>query len=166
MQRRTVLLIRSQELGWTELRLVLQSMNDVRVVGEATNAARGIELAILLNPDVIIAAAELEGTSLLPLLIDLHRSACATSRIILLASQLHPHELVAIDDVDFVGYLLWSDLSSETLRLCLAAVIVGDFVVASRAVAKAFIEAQRCAARAASAPTQLSSAAIRSLRPI
>jgi DNA-binding NarL/FixJ family response regulator len=148
MQRRTVLLIRSHDCGWADLRLALGAIDDVHVVGEATDAPRGIELASQLQPDVIIAAAELDGMSLLPQLRDLHRTACPESKIIVLASHLNSDEFVAIDDVRVAGHLLWHGLSSETLRHSLAAAIGGDVVVVSHGVAKAFLEAQRRALRA------------------
>jgi two-component system nitrate/nitrite response regulator NarL len=143
MQRHTVLLIRSNDCGWADLQLALSEMNDVQVVGEATDVPRGLELAMLLQPDIIIAAAELDGASLLLPLADLHRTACSKSKIIVLASHLRYDHFVAIDDIRIVGHLLWSDLSSESLRHSLQAAIGGDVVVVSRPVAKAFIEARR-----------------------
>jgi len=155
MQRRTVLLISSDDCGWAGLRLALDAMAGVRVIGAATTVAHGVELAMLLQPEIIIAAAELEGTALLPLLSELHRTACARSKIIVLASQLRPDDLAAIERVDITAYLLWRDLSSEALCHCLAAVITGDVVVASQPVATAFLAAQRRTALALPALVRL-----------
>ena len=154
MQRRTVLLIRSNDCGWTDLRLALGEIANVYVVGEATDALRGVELAALLQPDVIISASELDGKPLLPRLFDLHRTACTKSKIIVIAAHLNPQPFVAIDDVHIIGHLLWNDLSSETLRHCLAAALDGDVVIASRPVAKAFIDAQHRPPQAIQAPAQ------------
>lgn len=148
MQRRTVLLIPLDDCGWAEVRLALAALPGVGVIGEATSVSHGIELAMLLQPDLIIAAAELEGAALLPRLSELHRTVCARSAIVLLASRLRSDDLAAVTDVDIAVYLLWSDLSSEALRHCLAAVITGDVVVASQAAAAAFLATQRRASLA------------------
>lgn len=155
MQRRTVLLIPSDDCDWAGVRLALAAWPDLRVIGEATTAAHGVELAMLLQPDIIIAAAELEGTAILPLLSELHRTACARSRIVLLASQPRSADLAAIERVEIAGYLLWSDLSTEALRHCLAAVITGDVVVISQAVATALLAARQRGSGAHSEPVHL-----------
>ncbi|MER3439075.1 MAG: hypothetical protein C4346_16625, partial [Chloroflexota bacterium] len=155
MQRRTVLLIPSDNCDWAEVRLALAALPGVRVIGEAMTAAHGIELAMLLQPDLIIAAAELEGTALLPLFSELHRTVCARSTIVLLASQLRFDDLAAIERVDIAGYLLWSDLSPEALRHCLAAIITGDVVVIGHAAATVLLAARQCVSVAHSEPVQL-----------
>jgi DNA-binding NarL/FixJ family response regulator len=155
MQRRPVLLIPSDDCGWAGVRLALAAWPDLRVIGEATTAAHGVELALLLQPDIIIAAAELEGTAMLPLLSELHRTACARSTIILLASQPRPADPAAIERVEIAGYLLWSDLSTEALRYCLAAVITGDVVVISQAVATALLAERQRGSGAHSEPVPL-----------
>jgi DNA-binding NarL/FixJ family response regulator len=152
MQRRTVLLIPSDDCGWAEVRLALAAVAGIKVIGEAPH---GIELAMLLQPDIIIAAAELEGTALLPRLQALHRAACARSTIILLASRLRPDAFAGVDGVEIAGYLLWSDLSPDTLRCCLEAVMRGEVVVVSQAVARAFVQMRQRGAQACPAPVHL-----------
>ena len=46
MQRRTVLLVPSDDCGWTDLRRALAALPDVRLVGEATSARRALDLAL------------------------------------------------------------------------------------------------------------------------
>lgn len=155
MQWRTVLLIGSDECGWADLRLALDEIAGLQVVGEATDALRGVELAIRLQPDVIVAATELGGAPLMPSLLDLHRAARIESKIIVFAANVSPQLFVAIDDVRITSYLLWPGLSSETLRHCLAAALDGDVVVVSRSVAESFIETQRRAPQEITTPVQL-----------
>ncbi|MGH2531947.1 MAG: LuxR C-terminal-related transcriptional regulator [Thermomicrobiales bacterium] len=142
MQRRTVLLIRSPEIGWTDLRTVVETEVEIVVVGEATTAREAIELAAMRQPDLIIAAAALEGTSTLPLLVDLHRRVCPTSKIVVLAAHLDANDFPELAEAIFDGYLLWSDLSREALWRCLGVVLADDVVVGSRTVAQTFIEMQ------------------------
>lgn len=47
MQRRTVLLISSQDVGWADLRVALQTLEDVDVLGEAETAHLTIHLATI-----------------------------------------------------------------------------------------------------------------------
>lgn len=143
IQRRTVLLSSSHEFGWAELRQVLRTLEGVHLVGEATTANAVWRLASEFRPDLIIAAATLEGIAALPLLSELHRRVCPTSRIVVFASRLSPDELMLLDDASIDGYLLWSDLSLDLLGQCLSLMVTSDVILRSREVAQAFIDAQR-----------------------
>lgn len=134
MRQRTILLISSGDCGWTDLRLALGTMAEVRVVGDVRGARQAIQLATTLRPDVVIAAARVEEASALPLLRELYQDL-PTSKIIVLATSFDPADLMALDEISITGHLLWSDLSSETLRHCLAAMIASDIIVASPALA-------------------------------
>lgn len=142
MLQRTALLISSDDCGWADLRTTLRSLGTVHVVGDTTSGGQACQLAIALNPDVIITAATIEGTSVLTLLTDLHHNLSPMNKILVVAHQFSLTELVALIHLGITGYLLWSDLSRETLRHCLAAMIAGDIMIASQTVAKAFIDAQ------------------------
>jgi DNA-binding NarL/FixJ family response regulator len=140
MQRRTVLLITSPEMGWAELHAALRTLEDVQVVGEVTTAHQAIELASRLRPDVILSAARVDGVSARPLLLDLQRRGEPASKIIVFAGRLDPDLFAAVDNLRLSGYLLWSDLSAEALPHVLAAVMAGDVVVGTPTVARAFID--------------------------
>jgi DNA-binding NarL/FixJ family response regulator len=142
MQRRTALLITSDEIGWIGLRQALQSVEDVNVVGETSIGREAIRLAAAHKPDVILSAARVEQVPAWPLLRDLERDVSPTSKIIVFAARLDPDAFVALDDLDLCGYLLWSDLSAETARHCLAAILDGNVVIGSRQVAQEFVERQ------------------------
>jgi DNA-binding NarL/FixJ family response regulator len=143
MQWRTVLLIRSLQIGWADIRNVVQRLEGVRVVGEVTTANDAIGLATEVQPDFIICGAELNGHSVQPLLVDIHHRASPATRIIVMSPRLEPALFSAVNDLAIVGYLLWSDLTPDWLRHCLLALITADTVVASRSVARAFVET-RC----------------------
>jgi len=147
MPQHMLLLIRSRELGWGDLRLTLRSVDDVRVVGEATSADQATELATTHQPDVIITAATVEGASVLPVLSRILHDCCPTSKVIVVAARFDPAEVVALVDIGITGYLLWSGLCRDVLRHCLAAVIAGDIMLGNRVVARAFIDALRGGAR-------------------
>jgi DNA-binding NarL/FixJ family response regulator len=142
MQRRTVLIITSDELGWTDLRRALQAIDAVDIVGETNIAREAIQLAATHKPDLILSAASVEQMSAWSLLFDLQGNASSTSKIVVVASRTDPAAFAALDDLELAGYLLWSDLSTETVRHCLAAVLGGDLVVGSRRVAKEFMATQ------------------------
>jgi DNA-binding NarL/FixJ family response regulator len=143
MQRRTVLLISSPEIGWADLRAVLRSLRDIRIAGEATTAREAIAVAAAEAPGVIISAATVDGTSAAPLLLDLRLRVCPTSKIVVFASRLDPADFAVLGDDTLDGYLLWSDLSTGALRPCLDAVIAAGLVVVTPTVARTFI-ATRC----------------------
>lgn len=142
MPASTVLLISSHELGWTDLRKALRSLEGVRVIGEATSADQARRLAIAHTPDVVLSALTVAGEAILPLLDDLRLECCPASKILLIATHFDANDLAALADLRTVGYLLWSDLTCESLCYCLGAVITGDIMVSSRAVGLAFIETQ------------------------
>ena len=73
MRSYSVFLLPSDELGWGELRAALGKLGDVRIVGEVASLAEARRLAPGLAPDVIIAAATIEGASTIPLLNRLRR---------------------------------------------------------------------------------------------
>ncbi len=142
MGQHTALLINSGKCGWTDLRLALEAMPEVCVVGEATSVDQARQLASSYTPDIIICSARVDGASVLPLLRDLRESVCTTSRIIALAAHLDRAELTAFSALGAAGYLLWGELSIEGLRRCLAAVVGGDVVVISRGAATGLAVAQ------------------------
>ena len=140
MGPRSLLLITSDELGWAELGRAVRSLHGVCVVGEATSAEQATDFAARLQPDVVICAARVEGRSALPLLVDLRHKLCPSCKIVVLAARLDPVEAGAFADLGLAGYLLWGELSRETVCHSLAAVTGGDVVISSRAVATTWRE--------------------------
>ena len=139
----TVLLLSSEAIGWSELRQILADLPDIRVVGDTTDLAAARRLAAAHVPDTIIAATTLGNRPILPLLADLRRSCCPTTKAILLAADYAPSQLRSPEDTGVVGYLLWVDLSPALLRHCLAAAITGDVILGSGEIVRQFIAGLR-----------------------
>jgi DNA-binding NarL/FixJ family response regulator len=145
MMQRRILLLPSTDIGWTDLRLALASRADVCVVGEARDTRQLSCLAAeeAQEPDVVISAAMVEGRSVLPVLSTIRRDFWPSSRYVILAARLNSDELLAFSELGLAAYLLWSDLSSETLRSCLAVLLSDDIVLGSRAAVWRLMEALR-----------------------
>jgi len=135
MRRQRILLVSSQEFGWGDLRMALGALEEACVVGDATCLGKAMELVTACRPEVIIAAARLDGVPTMPLLTELHSRLLPASKIIVIASRPDPVEFAALDGRHIAAYLIWSDLCRETLLHCLGAVIRSDIVVRSRTVA-------------------------------
>ena len=143
MQRRTVLLIRSDACGWDDVRRALDGHPTVAVVGEAMSAHQAVDLAGAQKPNVILSAERIAGVSTLSLLVGLRTRLAPGSRIVVIASRFNPAELDGFAEIGVAAHLLWRDLSTETLGHVLTAVIQGDIVMASRDVASAYLAARR-----------------------
>jgi DNA-binding NarL/FixJ family response regulator len=50
----TVLLVRSENLAWEGLRHALETMKDVRVVGDVHDADQALELVAQVQPDLVV----------------------------------------------------------------------------------------------------------------
>lgn len=137
--QQTVLLISSDHVGWREVRAILATMPEVQIVGDTADVSAARRLAVVHNPAVIIAAATLDGQSILPLLSDLHSTCCPASKTLLFAPHYRPGPVRAPDGMGVAGYLLWSDLSSAVLRHALALLINGDVILGSQAIVAAFL---------------------------
>lgn len=151
MPRRSVLVIRSRELGWQELGAALWERDDVKVVGEPLCADRGRALAERHRPDLIFSATRVNEVLMPRVLIDLQRGPCADAKIVLFSGSIEPDVVFATDDLRLAGWLIWHDLSTDGLRHALTAVCSGEFLVGSRPVVDALFSA-RCHPSAAREP--------------
>ena len=142
-EQRTILLISSDDVGWREVRAILATLTDVRIVGDATEPDSVRHLAVEHRPDAIIATATLSGQSILPLIAELHHDCSPASKVILFAGRYEHRQLRSPQDLGVVGFLLWGDLSSTVLRYALALLLTGDVILGSRAVVATFIESLR-----------------------
>lgn len=142
MQERTILLISADDCGWSDLRAVLHTTAGVRLVGEATSAREVRRLAATAAPapDVVIAAARVEGASALPLFTAIREEYWPAVRLLVFAPRLDPGELLAFADLGVRQYLLWRDLPPRKIRHDLALVLTADIVLHSGAVATAFMD--------------------------
>jgi DNA-binding NarL/FixJ family response regulator len=142
MEPKTVLLVKSREVGWAAVDAALASMPGVRVVGETLSAGRAVDLVATLRPDVILSAAMVDGTKMRPLLADLGCGSGPSPIVVLFGQQADPEGGENGNDLVVTAHLLWGELSTDTLNHVLAAVLSGEVIVASRPVVKAFVEAR------------------------
>ncbi|MBI2760290.1 MAG: hypothetical protein HYX51_02550, partial [Chloroflexi bacterium] len=68
MAPRKALLVTSDRLGWTAVRLLLATFDDVVVADEATTLDVAVEAVRALRPDIVITESCTEGQEILPLL--------------------------------------------------------------------------------------------------
>lgn len=87
-----VLVVENQELFRIGIRSVLSGETDVRLVGEAENGSRGIELFDELKPDVVILSLRMPDSCALDSLADYFR-ADAKARIVILAEHAGDAEI-------------------------------------------------------------------------
>jgi DNA-binding NarL/FixJ family response regulator len=140
MRHYTVLLLESKTIGWTDLEAILAAMPEAEVVGTAASVAAARRLACRRAPDVIIAAATIEGQSIVPALADLRRDCCPAGKIILFDRHYTPGRPRATFDDGIAAFLLWGDLTTKLLRHALAALFEGDIILGSRAVVERYSE--------------------------
>lgn len=156
MEFRTVLLVKSRDVGWAAVDVALGAMPGVRVIGEATSAGRGVDLATTLRPDAILSATIVDGIEMRPLLADLRRGPCPSPIVVLFGQRLEAAGVREDDDMVVAAHLLWGEISADTLGNVLSAVLSGEVIVASRPVYEAFVRGRpylRTAPDEASTPT-------------
>jgi len=139
---RNVLLVASEDIAWPTLRGMLRGMPDAEVLGEAFNAADALDIATGLEPDVVIAPAELQGESSLDLIHSLHER-CPRAAIVVLSPHFIPEELAEYAEAGVRAYLLWTEMDIDVLEQCLNVAMSGDVMIGSGRVGEAFFEAMR-----------------------
>lgn len=140
--RLNVLLIESDEIGWTAVRQTLHSIPDAQIVDAVRDRSAVIQRALAIKPDVIIAAWRLEDESIIPLLRQL-RPELPDATLIVLADGYDIDELLALGDIGISGYLLWRSLLGLRLKARLHAALWHDAVVVTSEVVDAYLLAQR-----------------------
>lgn len=142
MDDQRVFIIEGEEPGWLAVRRTLAALPGISVAGSAASQRTAAQHVPEICPDAVLAAREVEGESIIPLLRRL-RPALPQTTFVLLADDYDPAELLALDDVGISGYLLWRDLRGRRLEIVLHAALVGGVVVISDPVAAAYVMAQR-----------------------
>lgn len=133
MHYRSVFLVAGTHPGWHDLARVLQSLPQVRVVGQAQAAQDTLRGVVACRPDAVIAPALLQGQSSLPLLRAL-READAERTLVVIAERGELSDLVSLLELRVGGYLIWSELSEDMLTHCLAVALTGVADAFSRQV--------------------------------
>jgi len=110
-----VLLISSPHLNWERLRALLAKQRHTQVVGQVHRQPEAVCLAAAEQPDVIIAGSDLPGVPIVALVQDL-RMASPTSRIVVVGKLLDGRDHIQLTDLGARGFLMWKDVTEETLR--------------------------------------------------
>jgi DNA-binding NarL/FixJ family response regulator len=134
----SLLLIKSDDLGWSDLRAVVRSMCELNVIGEATDATEAIQMTDDLMPNLILAGMELNGESTLPLIGRLH-TCSSRSRLVVCAGKITDDDIVPLIRAGVVLTLSWNDVSARSIYHCLAALAGSDLMIGSRAISQAFL---------------------------
>jgi DNA-binding NarL/FixJ family response regulator len=151
-----VLLLGTEELGWSQLRAVLLQLPDLRAV-EAISARQAVAAAAKMRPEIIFIAPTTPGAPA-PLLIEELHSASPNSHIVLFAAgyeSLTDEVLLPLGEVERSSCLVWSELTPRGLRACVEAIIEAPIRLGNERTARLFFEAQERHRRAAGAEIEL-----------
>jgi DNA-binding NarL/FixJ family response regulator len=140
-ERRTILVIRSRDLGWDALRRALDDLPQAHVVGDVADAGRARQLARAHQPDVILCALSVGGKAALPLLTELRRAICPHTRLVVCAMQFSLEQLVALADLGVMGFLQWGDLCAEMLHQSAPTIVTPGLLVHTKSPALVYRDA-------------------------
>ena len=108
-----VLLVDYQALHRHGVRLILDSAQDMEVVGEAGTSTEAIEQAVALSPDVVLIESGLpDGGGVAA--IRTIKQQCPSARILVLSSQGDPETFRKAAAAGAIGYIL-KDITAENL---------------------------------------------------
>jgi DNA-binding NarL/FixJ family response regulator len=141
-RRHRILLVTSRHFGWAGLREALRQAGNVRIVGETSRSDNAAEKAALLQPDAILAAADLECSSMAEL-VDRLRGNSSESKIILVGEDRDRDSLRTAFEVPAHGYFSWQEVGAHNLHLALAAVLEAGCWVASPGAVSTLAARQR-----------------------
>lgn len=140
MENPSLLLIPSDDFGWTDLRRAIYSILDMHVVSEAASINIATEVVKAMKPDIILSAATVGEQSTLPFLTNLQRDPYRQSRIVVFSNHFATEEIVALADIGIMSCMLWKDLNCNTINHLIKLIILEDICVLSRSIAKALAD--------------------------
>lgn len=114
-----VLLVDHQTLMRRGIALMLRSVKDIRIVGEAATSEDAVDRAVKLTPDVVLMECQLPdggGISAIRTL----RQRCPDTRVLILSSQGDPETFGQAAAAGAIGYIL-KDITPENLLNALRA---------------------------------------------
>jgi DNA-binding NarL/FixJ family response regulator len=150
-----VLLADDHTLVRAGIAALLGGMPEVEVVGEAVDGEEALELALRLQPDVVLMDIAMKGMNGLEATIRLHRQLPA-ARVIMVSMHATGDYLQRALKAGAVGYLL-KDAATLELRLALAAVMRGDTYLSpgvSAQIVEGFLQLDKPAGEVALTPRQ------------
>ncbi len=109
---------------------LIQSLPELRFMGEAANGADGIRLARALNPDMVLLDLNMKDMSGVDVLKSI-KAANPDARVIMLTVSDHADDLIAALQAGADGYLL-KDMEPEELVAHLAQAARGEITITPR----------------------------------
>lgn len=150
-----VLLADDHTLVRAGIAALLAGMPEVEVVGEAVDGEEALDLALRLQPDVVLMDIAMKGMNGLEATIRLHRQLPA-ARVIMLSMHATGDYLQRALKAGAAGYLL-KDAATLELRLALAAVMRGDTYLSpgvSAQIVEGFLQLDKPCGEVALTPRQ------------
>lgn len=147
METRSVVLVKSGDLGWSAIEAALRSVPGMAVVGEAREAGRALGLVEARRPDAVVSAAIVGGAAMRPLLLGLRRGACPGLTVVLLGEAPPGDEAEANGGAIVNAHLLWTGLSEATLGPLLACALSGEVILAAPPLVEAFVRGRSAGGR-------------------
>lgn len=136
LQRASVLMVASEDIGWAALRTILHDEWGVRITGDVSSAEDAIRTARAQHPDAILLAADVAGGSVTALTVELRRCS-PSSKIVVLGQVIDRDTLTSLLQAGIHGFLLWHEVRRPVLRQCLSTVLdVGLWVGSPRSLAE------------------------------
>ena len=123
-----ILLVDDEPLLRMGFRLVLESQDDMRVVGEAGDGAVAVRQTVALDPDVVLMDVRMPGVDGIDATIDIVRDSPRSRVLILTTFDLDEYAFTALRS-GASGFLL-KNVPPEDLLSAIRAVASGDAVVA------------------------------------
>lgn len=136
---RTVLLVGTHQLGWSQLRAALARLRSIEIL-EAPTASEAVATTMACQPTVVFLAPDAAGSDALQLIADL-RHTSPSSRLVVFAArydEVCDPWLLGLRDLRAAAYIVWSDLSVRALTYAVGTVLEADVSLANRPITEAF----------------------------
>jgi len=114
MQPLTIMLISSPHANWIKLHTMLYNCRHVECIVDIQQCDEAIRRVSVEQPDIIFASSDVPRLHIVALVQEL-RTASPASRIIVVGKLLDGVCHVQLTDLGTRGFLLWKDVTEETL---------------------------------------------------
>ena len=123
--RQSVLVIRSPDLGWPVLLEHLSIISTLTLAAVTDRVDKAAALVTEHEPDLILVGDVVGSRSTVSLTMSIRTNSLPGSRIVVVGSRIDEDELAGFLATGVSGYLLWRDLTGETLGLYLSLIAEG-----------------------------------------
>jgi DNA-binding NarL/FixJ family response regulator len=135
-----VVILRTRHVEWDGLRSILRKWRTLKVEAETIRVDAAVRAARQFRPQLLLAAADLEGPSVVDFVGRVVKVS-PESRIIVFADAPDSAVHGQLRGVPARGYLLWADVTPGTLHHALATVLETELAVESVAATEALAQA-------------------------